>query len=280
MIIYERKKSMITIKSEREIQAMAEAGRLVASIMEELRDIIEPGISTMDINDFIEKRTRQAGAIPEEIGFEGYPYASCTSTNDEICHAFPDKKTILKAGDICSVDTVLSLDGFFTDTCHTFKIGEVDSEVQHLLDVTKKSLYLGIEQAVAGNRIGDIGHAIQSYAEAEGFGVVRDFVGHGIQPTMHEDPQIPHYGRPGRGQRLREGMTICIEPMITMGGYQAKVDSNGWTARTVDGSWCAQYEHTLVVTADKPKILTMQKAEAGDEDLGIDSLQIDFNRGN
>ncbi|AMB92160.1 type I methionyl aminopeptidase [Aerococcus christensenii] len=267
---------MITIKSEREIEAMDQAGTIVAKIMEDLRTMVEPGVTTLDINDFVEQRIRKAGAVPEEIGFEGYPYASCTSTNDEICHAFPSKKK-LRAGDICSVDTVLSLDGFFTDTCHTFAVGKVDEEVQRLMDVTKKCLYLGIEQAVAGNRLGDIGEAIQSYAESCGFGVVRDFVGHGIQPTMHEEPQVPHYGIAGRGKRLREGMTICIEPMITMGDWHATIDSNGWTARTVDGSWCAQYEHTLVITSQKPRILTMQNWEDGDQALGITNLEIDYN---
>lgn len=268
---------MITLKSEREIEAMDRAGSIIAMIFEELRDVVKPGITTGEIDQYVERRIREEGAIPEEVGFEGYPYATCTSTNDEICHGFPDRKRVLKAGDICSVDTVLSIDGFFTDSCTTFAVGEIDPETQRLLDVTKKAMYLGIEQCVAGNRIGDIGAAIQEYVEAEGFSVVREFVGHGIQPTMHEEPAVPHYGTAGRGLRLKNGMTLTVEPMVNVGAWKSKMDDNGWTARTIDGSLSAQYEHTLAITPDGPKILTMQSPVPGEDALGLDQLKINYN---
>lgn len=269
---------MITIKSAREIAGMERAGRLLASIFEDLRSFIKPGVTTGQIDQFVEKKIRAAGAIPEEVGFEGYPFATCTSTNDEICHGFPDKNCVLKSGDICSVDTVLSLDGYFSDSCTTFLIGEVDPEIQRLVQVTKKAMYLGIEQCVIGNRIGDIGHAIQTYVEGEGFSVVREFVGHGIQPTMHEEPAVPHYGRAGRGLRLREGMTITVEPMVNTGRWESKMDSNGWTARTIDGGISAQFEHTLAITKEGPKILTMQSPVLGEDALGLEDLKIIYNR--
>ncbi|MGX7348632.1 type I methionyl aminopeptidase [Aerococcus vaginalis] len=268
---------MITLKSNREIEGMNKAGSILAQIHEEMRDFIRPGISTMDVNDHMEKLIRDAGAIPEQIDFEGYPYATCTSPNDVIAHGFPEKDFILKEGDLLGLDTVISIDGYFADSCWSYAVGEVSEEVRHLMDVTKKSLYLGIEQCVAGNRVGDIGHAIQEYAESEGLSVVREFVGHGIQPTMHEDPMVPHYGEAGKGQRLKKGMTITVEPMLNTGDWPAKVDDNGWTARTKDGSLSCQYEHTLVITDDKPKILTMQKFAADDEGLGIEDMSIDLN---
>lgn len=269
---------VITIKSPREIAGMERAGRLLADILESLRPHMKPGITTGEIDRMVEKKIRAAGAIPEEVDFEGYPFATCTSVNDEICHGFPSDDRVLKNGDICAVDTVLSIDGYFSDSCTTFAIGEVDPKIAKLMAVTKKALYLGIEQCVPGNRIGDIGHAIQTYVEGEGFSVVREFVGHGIQPTMHEDPAVPHYGKAGRGQRLREGMTITIEPMVNTGAWQSKMDSNGWTARTIDGGFSAQYEHTIVITAKEPKILTMQQPFPGDEKLNLLDLAIDFNR--
>lgn len=250
---------MITLKSSRELDGMERAGALLASIHEQLRDYIQVGISTADIDAFVEDKIRQAGAIPEQIGYEGYEFATCTSVNDEICHGFPDKNTILKSGDLVGVDTVLSLDGYMADSCWSYVVGQSNEELDHLMAVTKKAMYLGIEQAVVGNRIGDIGHAIQEYVESEGLSVVKEFVGHGIQPTMHEDPSVPHYGNAGRGQRLREGMTITIEPMVNTGAWQSKMDDNGWTARTIDGGLSCQFEHTLAITKEGPRIFTKQK---------------------
>lgn len=251
---------MITRKSTREIAEMKRSGKLLASIHEALRDYIKPGITGTEIDQFVEKKIREAGGIPAQIGYEGYEYATCISVNDEICHGFPtDNK--LKAGDIVKVDFVIDLDGAFSDSCWTYAVGEISAEAEKLMEVTRKSLYLGIEAAQAGNRIGDIGAAIQEYAEAEGFSVVREFIGHGIGPTMHEAPSVPHFGKAGTGRRLRPGMTITIEPMINTGAWESKIDDNGWTARTIDGGLSAQYEHTIAITEEGPQILTKQQGE-------------------
>ncbi|NLJ18826.1 type I methionyl aminopeptidase, partial [Globicatella sulfidifaciens] len=239
---------MITLKSEREIEAMKKSGELLASIHVALRDFIKPGVTTAEIDKFVQAKIEGAGAVAAQIGYEGYEFATCTSVNDEICHGFPSNYK-LKSGDIVKVDFCVDLDGAISDSCWCYAVGEISDEHQRLMEVTKEALYRGIAQAKVGNRIGDIGHAIQSYAEGEGFGVVRDFIGHGIGPTIHEDPQVPHYGLPGKGLRLKEGMTITIEPMITTGTWKMKMDNNGWTARTRDGGYCAQYEHSLVITA-------------------------------
>ena len=248
---------MITLKSEREIEAMKKSGELLASIHVALRDFIKPGVTTAEIDKFVQANIEGAGAVAAQIGYEGYEFATCTSVNDEICHGFPSNYK-LKSGDIVKVDFCVDLDGAISDSCWCYAVGEISDEHQRLLEVTKEAMYRGIAQAKVGNRIGDIGHAIQSYAEGEGFGVVRDFIGHGIGPTIHEDPQVPHYGLPGKGLRLKEGMTITIEPMITTGTWKMKMDNNGWTARTRDGGYCAQYEHSLVITEDGPVLLTEQ----------------------
>lgn len=248
---------MITLKSEREIEAMKASGALLASIHVALRDFIKPGVTTAQIDQFVHQRIVDGGAIPAQIGYEGYKFATCTSVNDEICHGFPSNYK-LKSGDIIKVDFCVDLNGAISDSCWCYAVGEISPEHQQLMEVTKEAMYLGIEQAKVGNRIGDIGHAIQTYAESKGYGVVRDFIGHGIGPTIHEDPQVPHYGLAGKGQRLKEGMTITVEPMITMGTWQMKMDDNHWTARTRDGGYCAQYEHSLVITADGPVLLTAQ----------------------
>ena len=249
---------MITLKSPREISAMEEAGKILADIHVALRDFIKPGVTTMAVNDFVEKMIREAGAIPEQIGFEDYEFATCTSMNDEICHGFPSKKDVLKDGDLVKVDTVVNYNGAMADSCWSYVVGKSTAEIDKLMEVTKKALYLGIEQAVPGNRIGDIGHAIQTYVESENLAVVREFIGHGIGPTMHESPAVPHYGLAGKGLRLKEGMTITIEPMVNTGTWRSKMDANGWTARTRDGGLSCQYEHTIAITKDGPVILTEQ----------------------
>ena len=248
---------MITRKSKREIEKMREAGRLLAKTHKEIAKIIKPGITTLEIDEFVEEYLRKHGATPEQKGYKGYPYATCASINDEICHGFPrDEK--LKDGDIVTIDMVVNLNGGLADSAWSYEVGNVDEKGKKLLEVTKKCLYLGIEQAQVGNRIGDIGHAIQTYAESEGFSVVRDFTGHGIGPTIHEPPHIPHFGLPNKGIRLKEGMVITIEPMINEGSWQSKMDANNWTARTVDKGRSAQYEHTIAITKDGPLILTDQ----------------------
>ncbi|RCW69638.1 type I methionyl aminopeptidase [Saliterribacillus persicus] len=248
---------MITRKSKREIEMMHEAGKLLASCHKEIAKRMKPGVTTKQIDDFVESFLKENGATPEQKGYNGYEYATCASINDEICHGFPrDEK--LKQGDIVTIDMVFNLKGGLADSAWTYVVGDPDEKTKKLLDVTKESLYKGIEQAVAGNRIGDIGHAIQQYAEAEGFSVVRDFTGHGIGPTIHEPPHIPHYGLAGKGPRLKEGMVITIEPMLNEGKWQSKMDDNKWTARTIDGGRSAQFEHTIVIQKDKPLILTDQ----------------------
>jgi methionyl aminopeptidase len=252
---------MITRKSKREIELMQAAGDLLVQCHKEIAKRIKPGVTTAELDTFADDFLARHGATAEQKGFNGYPYAICASINDEICHGFPREET-LKDGDIVTIDMVVNLNGGLADSAWTYAVGNVDEDGKRLMDVTKESLYKGIEQAQAGKRIGDIGHAIQSYAEAEGFSVVRDFTGHGIGPTIHEEPHIPHFGLPNKGLRLKEGMVITIEPMLNEGSWKSQMDDNGWTARTIDQGRSAQYEHTIVITKDGPIITTDQdKAE-------------------
>ncbi len=251
---------MIFLKRPEEIEKMRLAGVILANVHKELRKLIAPGITTWELDQFVEEYLKKHGATPEQKGYSGYPFAICASVNDEICHGFPRKEK-LKNGDIVTIDMVVNLNGWLADSAWSYEVGEVSKEAHDLLEVTKKALYLGIEEARVGNRLGDIGHAIQSYVEPLGYSVVRDFVGHGIGKTIHEEPQVTHYGTPGRGLRIMENMVFTIEPMINAGGYPLIMDDNGWTARTKDGRLSAQYEHTLAITKDGPIILTDQ----GDE---------------
>jgi methionyl aminopeptidase len=248
---------MITLKSQREIEMMKKAGELLAETHRRIADMIKPGVTTWEIDEFVDRFLKENGATPEQKGYKGYEYATCASLNDEICHGFPRKEP-LKEGDIVTIDMVVNLNGALADSAWSYPVGRVSKEAKRLLDVTKESLYKGIEQVKVGNRIGDIGHAIQSYAEAEGYSVVRNFIGHGIGPTIHEKPEVPHFGLPNKGPRIKEGMVFTIEPMINIGTYETKMDNNGWTARTRDGSLSAQYEHTIAVTKDGIVIITDQ----------------------
>lgn len=249
---------MIVLKSAREIENMKEAGKLLASCHKELRNFIKPGISTLEIDEFVEVYLKKHGATPEQKGYRDYKYATCASINDEVCHGFPRKEP-LKEGDIVTVDMVVRLNGALADSAWSYAVGEVSEEANRLLEVTKEALYRGIAASKPGNRIGDIGHAIQSYVEGEGFSVVREFIGHGIGAVIHEKPDVPHYGLPGKGARIKEGMVFTIEPMVNIGEWPTKMDGNGWTARTVDGTLSAQYEHTIAITKDGPIILTEQE---------------------
>ncbi|OCA83108.1 type I methionyl aminopeptidase [Bacillus sp. FJAT-27225] len=251
---------MIVLKSAREIDRMKEAGKVLAACHKEIAKLIKPGITTWEIDQFTEKFLKEHGATAEQKGYRGYEFATCASINDEVCHGFPRKEP-LKDGDIVTVDMVVNLGGALADSAWTYAVGNVSEEVSKLLDVTRQALYKGIEQAVPGARIGDIGHAIQSYVEGEGMSVVRDFIGHGIGSVIHEKPDVPHYGLPGKGVRIKEGMVFTIEPMVNLGAWPTKMDSNGWTARTVDGTYSAQYEHTIAITKDGPVILTDQGEE-------------------
>jgi len=248
---------MITIKTREEIEKMQRAGEILAACHRALAKRIKPGVTTMEIDEFVEIFLKEHGATPEQKGYMGYPYATCASVNDEICHGFPNHRP-LKDGDIVTIDMVVNLKGWLADSAWSYAVGKVSEEADNLLNTTRESLYQGIEKAVAGNRVGDISHAIQTFAEAQGFSVVRDFVGHEIGQKIHEQLTIPHFGPAGKGPRLKEGMVITIEPMLNTGTYHAKMDDNGWTARTVDGGLSAQYEHTIAITTDGPLILTQQ----------------------
>jgi methionyl aminopeptidase len=248
---------MTTLKSKAQIEAMRVAGQILAACHRELRSRIRPGVTTAEIDHFAEQFMLKHGATPEQKGFHGYPYATCASVNEVICHGFPGSQQ-LKDGDIVTIDMVVNKDGWLADSAWSYEVGKVSEQAKKLLQATKQSMYLGIAQAVAGNRLGDVGHAIQSYAEMHGFGVVRDFTGHGIGSSMHEEPVVLHYGIPGKGVRLKPGMVITIEPMLTLGSYQGRIEDDGWTVRTIDGSLCAQYEHTVAITENGPIILTDQ----------------------
>lgn len=249
---------MIVLKSPREIEMMQKAGELLASVHKEIAKMIKPGITTWEIEKFVDAYLEKHGATAEQKGYKGYEYATCASINDEICHGFPRKEP-LREGDIVTIDMVVNFNGALADSAWSYAVGKVSDETAKLLEVTKEALYKGIEQAQVGNRIGDIGHAIQTYVEGEGFSVVRDFIGHGIGASIHEKPDVPHYGLPGKGARIKEGMVFTIEPMVNIGEFYMKMDDNGWTARTVDGTYSAQYEHTIAITKDGPIILTEQK---------------------
>ncbi len=248
---------MIILKTTEQIAQMKAAGELLAACHRKIRKMIRPGVTTWEIDQFVEEFLKEHGATPEQKGYHDYPYATCASVNDVICHGFP-KKEPLQDGDIVTIDMVVNLNGWLADSAWSYAVGNISPEAKRLLEVTEKSLYLGIEQAVPGNRIGDISHAIQTYAQENGYSVVRDFTGHGIGQSMHEEPYVPHFGPPGKGPRLKEGMVITIEPMLNVGTYHATIDDDGWTARTRDGKLSAQYEHTIAITADGPLILTKQ----------------------
>jgi methionyl aminopeptidase len=248
---------VIILKSKREIELMHKAGQLLANCHKEIAKMIKPGVTTLEIDAFVEQYLKKHGATPEQKGYKGYEFATCASINDEICHGFP-RNTPLQNGDIVTIDMVVNLNGALADSAWSYAIGDVSPKAAKLLHVTEEALNKAIEQSVIGNRLGDIGHAIQSYVEGEGYSVVRDFTGHGIGRTIHEPPTVLHYGEPNKGQRLKEGMVITIEPMVNIGAWESKMDDNQWTARTVDGSLSAQYEHTIAITKDGPIILTKQ----------------------
>lgn len=248
---------MIVLKSQREIELMKKSGEVLAACHREIAGMIKPGVTTWEIEEFVDRFLKKHGATPEQKGYKGYKYATCASINDEICHGFPRKEP-LKEGDIVTIDMVVNLNGALADSAWTYPVGAVSKQTGHLLKVTKEALYRGIKASLEGNRVGDIGHAIQSYVEGEGLSVVRDFIGHGIGAVIHEKPEVPHYGLPGKGPRLKEGMVFTIEPMVNIGMYQTKMDNNGWTARTIDGKYSAQYEHTIAITKNGPIILTDQ----------------------
>lgn len=246
---------MIILKSDREIDYMRDAGKIVADTLVEVKNAVKPGVSTLELDKIAEKYIRSCGAIPAFKGYGGFPASICTSINEEVVHGIPSLKK-LKNGDNVSTDVGAVINGFNGDSAKTFPVGEVSVEMQELLDVTEQSLYKGIEKAIAGNRLGDISNAVQTFAEKYGYGIVRDYVGHGIGRKMHEDPQIPNYGSAGRGPRLKSGMTLAIEPMINLGTHEVKTLDDDWTVITKDRKPSAHFEHTIAIVDDKPEILT------------------------
>ncbi|MDR2356039.1 MAG: type I methionyl aminopeptidase [Clostridiales Family XIII bacterium] len=249
---------MIIIKSPAEIQLMRESGRVTAAVLRALAQLIKPGISTKDIDDYVEKTISENGMTPTFKGYNGYPAAVCVSVNEEVIHGIPRKSRLLREGDIVSVDVGGTWKGYVSDAARTYAVGRIDDRARRLIEVTEACFFEGLKFCRAGCRLSDISHAIQCKAESEGFSVVRDFVGHGVGRDMHEEPQIPNYGKPGRGPRLAKGMVFAIEPMITAGSYEVEVLLDNWTAVTRDGSLSAHYENTVVITDDRPELLTLE----------------------
>ena len=247
---------MITIKNSAQIQKMREAGAMLHDVLTQLRGKIEPGITTHELDHFAEKLIRSYGAIPSFLNYEGYPASICSSVDNQVVHGIPSKSTVLREGQIVSIDAGLILDGWQSDSAFTAPVGSISEEAQRLIDVTEESFFAALDVAKEGYRVSDIGHVVQQYVESRGFSTVRALCGHGIGREMHEDPSVPNYGIPGHGVRLRRGMTICIEPMIAAGDYHVKTLKDGWTVVTSDGSLCSHYEHTILITDGEPELLS------------------------
>ncbi|NEP11371.1 MAG: type I methionyl aminopeptidase [Symploca sp. SIO1A3] len=252
----------ITILSSREIEKMRRAGSLAAQLLDYLEPMVKPGVSTQELNDEAEQWTKAHGAKSAPLGYNGFPKSICTSVNEVVCHGIPNKKQILQDGDIINIDVTPIVDGFHGDTSKTFFVGTPSPLAKKLVEVTLECMMRGIAVVKPGARIGDIGAAIQEYAEAEGFSVVRDFVGHGVGRIFHTAPQIPHYGKRGKGKKLRTGMVFTIEPMINEGTWEVEVMADKWTALTLDRKLSAQFEHTIAVTPDGVEILTLREEVA------------------
>ena len=247
---------MIVLKTDREIGYMRDAGKIVGQTLLELKKAIVPGVTTLELDRIADQYIRHAGAIPAFKGYGGFPANICTSVNEQVVHGIPGSRQ-LKSGDVISLDVGTKLNRYYGDAAITVPVGDVDDELLKLLKVTEESLYRGIEKAIKGNRLSDISHAVQLHAESHGYGVVRDYVGHGIGQRMHEDPQIPNYGPPGRGPLLKNGMVLAIEPMINLGTPEVEVLADDWTVVTADGKISAHFEHTVAVTDGEPLILTL-----------------------
>ena len=247
---------MIYLKTDEEIELLRIGNQIVAKTLAEIAKIIAPGVSTAKLDKLADEFIRDHGAVPGFLGYGGFPKSICTSVNDQVVHGIPSEEVILKEGDIISVDCGAYINGFHGDSAYTFPVGEISTEVRDLLRTTKESLYLGIEQAVEGKRMGDLGHAIQSHCESKGFSVVREMIGHGVGRNLHEAPEVPNYGRKGNGIMLKSGMTIAIEPMINMGKRQLVFERDGWTTRTVDRKPSAHFEHSVAVRRGKADILS------------------------
>ena len=247
---------MIEVKNDSELQKMREAGKVTAAVLKLMTELVKPGISTLELDAAAEKTIRSFGATPLFLGYYGFPGTICASVNEEVVHGIPKKDRILKSGDIISIDTGARLDGFCSDAAITLGVGKVSDEAQRLMDVTKKSLYKAIGQVKPGKRLGDVEHAVETFAKQNGVGVVRDYCGHGIGRNMHEEPSIPNFGKPGTGPLLEKGMVLAIEPMLTAGTYRVRELDDGWTVVTADGKYAAHFEHTVAVTANGSEIFT------------------------
>lgn len=247
----------VSIKSAREIALMRESGRILAEVHERLKEEIKPGISTYEIDRIGEKMIRSYGCTPSFLNYNGYPASICVSVNDEVVHGIPNKKRILKEGDIVSLDAGVIWKGYHSDAARTHGVGEISKEAQNLIDATRQSFYEGIKMAVSGNHLNDISKAVDSYISSFGYGIVRDLVGHGVGANLHEDPQIPNFAQRRRGTKLRPGMTLAVEPMINMRGWQVEWLEDDWTVVTKDGSLSAHYENTILITDGEPEILTI-----------------------
>ena len=248
---------MIVLKTSRELAIMKQACMISAGALQTVANAVEPGVSTAELDRLAEKYIRSKGAVPNFKNYQGYPATACISINNEVIHGIPSEKRVLQNGDIVSVDLGAMFEGYHGDNAATFAVGDVSPLAKRLMDVTKESLYMGIKAARPGGRIGDISNAVQTYVEANGFSVVRQFVGHGVGTKLHEEPEVPNFGKAGHGIRLMPGMTLAIEPMVNAGGYQVKVLKDGWTTVTADGTLSAHFEHTVVITEDGPKIMTV-----------------------
>jgi methionyl aminopeptidase len=247
---------MIFLKSDEEIEFLRISNQIVAKTLAELAKIIAPGVSTMQLNNVADEFIRDNGAVPNFLNYGGFPYSICASVNEQIVHGFPSDKVFLEDGDIISVDCGALINGFHGDSAYTFCVGDVKPEIVNLLRTTKESLYKGIEQAEEGRRLGDVGHAIQSYCEERGYSVVREMIGHGVGRKLHEAPEVPNYGRKGNGIMLKSGMTIAIEPMINMGSRHLVFEKDGWTTRTLDRKPSAHFEHSVAIRRGKADILS------------------------
>src|SRR6185503_194499 len=247
---------MIIGKSQKEIDKMRAAGQLVGRVLQQLRGMVAPGITTLDVDRAAEKMIRDAGAFPTFKGYNGFPFSICASVNEQVVHGFPSEYE-LKEGDIFSIDVGATLDGFVGDTATTVGVGQVGDDLLKLIRITEESLQLAIEHCRVGNHIGDIGYVVQQHAESHGYSVVREYVGHGIGRQMHEDPQIPNYGKPGKGPKIKKGYVFAVEPMINIGSHHTKTLKDGWTVVTVDGRPSAHVEHTIAVTDEGPEVLTL-----------------------
>ena len=248
---------MIIIKNKQEIEYMRSAGKVVAETLAKIEEAVKPGITTMELDKIAEDYIRKCGAKPSFKGYYGFPGSVCASVNNEVVHGIPSDKVVLEEGDIISIDCGAILNGYHGDAARTLPVGKINKETQNLIDVTKESFFKGVEKAIVGNRLTDISFAVQQYVEQFGYSVVRDYVGHGIGRDMHEDPEVPNFGRPGRGPKLVEGMALAIEPMVNIGGYHVDVEENQWTVVTRDNSLSAHYENTVAILEGGPEILTL-----------------------